>query len=158
MDAADTFFAFMLYQLPNSFRDEPDDTDWLKFRVRAGTVAGLDAVGTDGATNPNVPSYPDVDDIVAQTGCAKFWFWLELADGVWTVRWGPDPTASSYTPTGASEPDWTSDNPWAAVPVPDSEHIPIGWVDTTTDKDPVIRQLLTGDVVSLSGGDATWLP
>ena len=61
------------------------------------------------------------------------------------VRYGPDPTAESY---GA----WTTDNPWDGAPKPDAGHVPIGWVDTATNRSKysaIIRQYLRTDLVFL---------
>jgi hypothetical protein len=46
-------------------------------------------------------------------------------------------------------PAWETSNPWTSFPKPDAQHIPIGWVDTSTQAanlTPIVRQLLRTDV------------
>jgi hypothetical protein len=151
--SAALFHPFKLYQLPPMYRDGTSADDWLKFRVRAGRVLGTDAAGTDGQdADPDAEVYvPGAADITLPSGAAKFWFWLEFGAGGSgaIVRYGTDPTAASYSTA------WMSINPWTVAPVPDSQHVPIGWVDTSTDTgnhNAIVRQLLREDVVTVGGG------
>ena len=164
----DILHPFKLYQLPDVLRVAQDaDTDWRKFIVRAGNVMGVDATGTDGINaDPDSEEYPtESAEILVPEAAAKFWFWLELVSGEITevlVRYGSDPTAESYTPAeGDPTTAWTSTNAWSGVPVPDSAHIPIGWVDTDTflaERSAVVRQLLRADMVQVGGGGSGTCP
>ncbi len=169
MEAAEVLHPFKIYQRPKELIDEDEDFGkfWRLFRVRAGRVMESDATGTDADSDaecnadPDALHYPEVaPEILAPVATAKFWFWLEVGsdDGDTTavVRYGIDPTAGSYTPA-AGDPTaaWTSPNVWSAAPVPDGQHIPIGWVDTNTNATTliaVVRQLLRADVVQVGGG------
>lgn len=153
-------FPFAIYQIPSFLRVTPDPaTDWLKFRIRAGRVMETNADGTDSDFDATPDSDPDSEyiplgdgDINVPTGTAKFWFWLEIGDDDGTttaiVRYGPDPTAESYSD------EWETDNPWDIAPRPDGSHVPIGWVDTLTNqasRTPIVRQYLRSDLVFLGG-------
>lgn len=157
---------FKIYRLPSYLRTTSDPTmDWRRFRVRAGRVLAADATGTDAAFDPAPNANPDSEyvpmvskEILAPINVAQFWFWLEVGSGGTTavVRYGPTPTASSYSDGPNS---WTSANPWTLAPVPDSAHIPIGWVDTKSQQasyTAVIRQLLRADLVGGVGGGSTF--
>ena len=150
--ALDSLHPFKLYQLPDVLRITPDpDTDWRKFIVRAGRVLGADATGTDAVNaDPDSETYPtSPTEITVPEDTAAFWFWIEINGSTPTVRYGPTPSASSYSS------DWTSTNPWTAAPVPDSQHIPIGWVDTHTEAashNAIVRQLLRQDIISVGSG------
>lgn len=142
---------FKIYNLPSVLRTTPaPETDWLLFRVRAGRVMSTNALNTDGAdSDPDVEDFPDVTDVEVPSGTASFWFWLEINGTVPTVRWGPTPTASSFSGT----PAWTSTNPWTSFPTVDSAHVPIGWVDSQTDaanKVAHVRQILRTDLLQLA--------
>ena len=150
----DELHPFKLYQIPSVLRVTPDPaTDWRKFLVRAGRVMETDASGTDAVdSDPDSEIYPAAPvEITMPENTSKFWFWLEIGSGGTTtavVRYGPDPTAASYGSV------WTSTNPWTGAPVPDAQHIPIGWVDTNTHKDELratVRQLLRADLVGGTG-------
>ena len=165
------FHPFKLYVLPDVLRAEEDaENDWRKFVVRAGRVMATDATGTDadadGVSNGDPDGEympPTVPEVVVPEGVEKFWFWLEIGAEEVVVRYGPEPTAASYTPSGGDPTAaWgPTDNPWTAGPVPDGEHIPIGWVDTNTYGDgyvAVVRQLLRADVVQVGGGGGGTCP
>lgn len=152
---------FKIYQPPWEFVDGIDwSTFWRTFRVRAGQVLGVDATGTDAATDavpnadPDALYYPSgTVDVIVPAATAKFWFWLEVNGGAAVVRYGDDPTATRYPVTGTAL--WTSTNAWTASPVPDAQHVPIGWVDTNTHADElraVVRQLLREDVGQVGWG------
>jgi hypothetical protein len=136
------FHPFRIYQLPPLWRTTPDDgTNWLKFRVRGGSIlidkaSATVATGTDGCADPDGPTYPDVADISATVNVAKYWFWLELSV-----------VAGALAAVVKSAADPTT-NGWTAWPAFDGLHLTIGYVDTTaTDtKIPVIRQYLRSDV------------
>lgn len=147
---------FKLYQLPSVLRVTPDPAnDWLAFRVRAGRVLESDATGTDGSdSNPDDEGFLNTAaDIYVPSNTLKFWFWLEIATGDTTtavVRYGSDPTASSYTDGGHPSLNWTTTVPWTTFPKFDAPHLPIGWVDTQTNlssNTAVVRQLLRTDVL-----------
>jgi len=141
-DIIENLHPFRLYQLPWSLRTTPSSTDWLKFRVRAGQVLGVDATGTDAAPNPDVEVFPDVADITVPANTSEYWFWLTITEGVAAVTHGASPESAG----------------WDNFPEPDSEHIPIGIVDTATyliDCMPLVRQLLRSDVVSVGSGDGS---
>ena len=153
---------FRIYTLPDVLRAEPDpETDWRKFIVRAGRVMETDAEGTDGYDDdPDSEFIPDTAEeyaeITVPEGEEEYWFWLEIDTSATpttaVVRYGPTPTAS----TGPGTSSWTSTNPWTSAPVPDSDHIPIGKVDTSIESDThtaVIRQYLRADIVTVGGGD-----
>jgi len=152
---------FKLYQLPSMYRQAHDPaTDWLRWRVRAGRVLETDAAGTDGIdTDPDSESYPDsAPDIIIPSGIAKFWFWIEIgmdSFGATTAQvfYGDNPKVSRYPADGDAL--WTSDNPWTSFPVPDANHVPVGWIDTATNagnKQAVVRQLLRTDLEQVGGG------
>lgn len=133
---------FKLYQLPSCLRATASSTDWLKFRVRGGQVLGVDATGTDAAPNPDIEVFPDVTDITVPANTSEYWFWLTVTDGVGAVTHGASPAAAG----------------WDGFPEPDSEHIPIGVVDTATyliQCMPLVRQFLRSDVVSVGSGDGS---
>jgi hypothetical protein len=139
--SADYWHPFKLYQVYSSPPDP--DTDWLKFRVRAGRVLGTDAAGTDGKNaNPDAEELQSADTSTFTTitaGEAAFWFWLEIAAGAGTVHSSADPTEDG----------------WDTCPFPDEHHIPIARVDTLThqaDKVAVIRQYLRADLTSIGTG------
>lgn len=122
------FRPFLLYQLPDHYRDAADASDWRKFRVRGGYIfvnGTLVAVtGTDETeADPYAESYPAGDyDITADDDVEKYWVWIEITD----------PTG---TPSAAIE--------HSATPVTwDSTHIPIGWVNTQTAGVAALRPLL----------------
>ena len=177
MDAGEALFPFKIYQRPWGLWSEDEDFSklWRTYRVRAGRVMETDATGTDADSDPVCNADPDAlyyplvaPEILVPTATAKFWFWLELGfdeEGSTTVvRYGPDPTAESYTPSedGDTTAAWgPTDNPWTAAPVPNSTHIPIGWVDTSTDGSIMkawARQLLRADVVQVGGGGGGTCP
>ena len=156
---------FKIYQLPSLLRVNGGDpaVDWRKFRVRAGRVLETDADGTDSDSDSRPDTDPDSEylpldnglDISVPTGTPSFWFWLEIGqdeDSTTTaiVRYGPNPSADSYTDSGNPDNSWDTDNPWTNFPKPDSGHVPIGWVDTATNASsytPIIRQYLRTDLV-----------
>ena len=165
MRAGEVLHPFKIYQPPWEFVEGTVwATFWRTFRVRAGRVMETDATGTDAATDavpnadPDALYYPTGSvDIIIPAATAKFWFWLEIdTSGSATtavVRYGPDPTVSSYT--DGVNPAWSSSNEWDASPVPDADHVPIGWVDTNTNAAElraVVRQLLRADVVQVGSG------
>ena len=126
-------FPFRIYQLPQHFRAAPDpSSDWLKFRVRGGAVfinwTQYAATGTDGETNPDADTFPDIPnaggfEITATPGVTQFWFWLAITSTTAAVN------------SGASPPTWSA----AAVP--------IGYVDTTdtTHQFAQVRQFVRTD-------------
>lgn len=159
---------FKIYQPPWELVDGVDwSTFWRTFRIRAGRVMESDATGTDAATDsvpngdPDALYYPSgTVDIRVPAATAIFWFWLEISvDGGGNtsavVRYGIDPTADHYTPGGGDPtPGWTSTNPWAAVPISDDAHVPIGTVDTNTHANELraaVRQLLRSDWIRNTG-------
>lgn len=153
------FHPFKIYPYPSILIAEGSQdpsTDWLKFMVRAGNVLGVDATGTDGAnSDPDTEAYPSASYISVPANTAKFWFWLEIAadSSSAVVRYGDVPSASRYPAAGAAL--WTSNSPWSGAPVPDAQHVPIGWVDTNThaaQRVAVVRQLLRADIVQVWGG------
>ncbi len=163
---------FKIYQLPSLLRANGGDpaTDWRKFRVRAGRVLETDADGTDADADPTINADPDSErvplnniDISVPSGTANFWFWLEISvdeDSATTavVRYGPDPTVSTYTDGANPDNSWDTDNPWTNFPKPDSGHVPIGWVDTATaasSNTPIVRQYLRADLVFLGGSECS---
>ena len=170
---AEAMFPFKLYRFQGPLDPSAaSGTVWRMFRVRAGQVLESAATGTDGDDDPLPNADPDelyypitAPEVLVPAATAKFWFWLEVGAGPPTtavVRYGPDPTADSYTP-GGGDPTaaWTSEAAWTGAPVPDASHIPIGWVDTNThaaDLRAVVRQLLRADVVSVGGGSDTVCP
>ena len=122
------FRPFLIYQLPDHYRDTTEASDWRKFRVRGGYIfvnGTLVAVtGTDGAeADPFEESYPSgAFDITADDAVPKYWVWIEITD----------PTG---TPTASIE--------HSATPVTwDSTHIPIAWVNTETSGVATLRPLL----------------
>jgi hypothetical protein len=163
------FHPFKLYQLPQMYRDGTDpQTDWRRWRVRAGRVMEVNAIGTDGLNdNPDQETYPlqGVDspalaDYLVPANVAQFWFWVEIGQdesGARTavVRYHTDPTQASYDGGEFAAQAWgPSDNPWSSFPKPDAQHVPIGWVDTSSqggDLTAVVRQLLRTDVRRSSG-------
>ena len=161
------FHPFKLYTLPDVLRSVEDPTnDWRKFIVRAGRVMDLDATGTDADADGMSDWDPDgeyipatVPEILVPVGLTTFWFWLEIGEEAVVVRYGPTPTATSYTPNPATDPtpSWTTptESAWTSAPLPDANHIPIGWVDTATfgaGHEALVRQLLRADVVQVGGG------
>ena len=147
---------FKIYTLPSILRRTPTTADWRTFIIRAGRVLGQDATGTDADANTAVNSDPDSEyiptwttptpEIIVDSGQSKHWFWLEINGTTATVKHGSNATAD------------TGSNPWTTRPVPDATHIPIGWVDTATKastRQPIIRQLLRADVISVGGGTIT---
>ena len=164
MDAAEILHPFKIYQRPWELIETDEDFSvfWRTFRVRAGRVMEVDATGTDAGTDaipnadPDALYYPTTaPEIRVPEATAQFWFWLEVGTGSAVVRYGPDPTAASYTPAGGDPTaSWTSTNAWSSAPTPDRAHIPIGWVDTNTNAatlQATIRQLLRGDVEQVGG-------
>lgn len=165
-DSTPRMFPFRIYQYPVLWRPTPGADDWRKFRVRAGQVLEGHVHGTDAAVNPDSTLYPDsgVDLVevmvpaITELAPDPFWFWIEVGiDGLGTthsyVRWGTDPTVSSYSSTEDPASDWTSTDPWVNHPIPDERHIPIGYIDyLTSGEKPGIRQLLRTDVVTVGGG------
>jgi len=161
----DNPFPFKIYQYPTVLRKTPNPgTDWLKFRVRAGSYLLVAATGTDSdsdftsAQDPDSEYFPAENaatEIIAPSNLPKFWFWLEISTAsppTAQVRWATDPTQTRWS---SSLPNWTTTNPWTAFPAPDTTHIPIGWVDTQsfmTSNTPVIRQLQRTDITTLGGG------
>lgn len=144
MFAAENMFPFRLYRLPRWYRTAPDPTDWLKFCVRAGRVLWWDATGTDGYDqDPYDEKFPvvagaGVNEVSITADVPQFWFWLEIDAGAPSaiVKYGADPTA----------------NGWDAFPEIDSDHLPIGYVDTETrfaEKIPIVRQFLVADVIQI---------
>jgi hypothetical protein len=164
-DLREPFFPFRLYQIPQVYRDTAPypPEDWRTWVVRGGRVLELDVVdGTDGITNPDREIYPDSSsdvEIVVPINSGPFWFWLEIGtddDGNTTavVRYGPDPTVTTYTDPVFADQDWTTTNPWTSFERPDGDHIPIGTIDTNTEAAislPLRRQYLRTDLVFLGG-------
>lgn len=119
------FFPFCIYEFPYNLRDDPEADDWRKVRVRAGTIFinghKVEVTGTDGATNPFRSGLGDLADFSADILCeaeaAQFWFWIEIT--------------AADTDAPAAEVKYGKDDD---VPVWDSTHIPIGYVDTNTNK------------------------
>lgn len=143
---------FKLYRLPWRLRKNHSEEDWRKFRVRVGrvitnSVEGGSIVneGTDGADNPDILSYPDVDDILVPADTLEYWFWIEVdpvTGHAIAVRHAADPAA-----IGAG---------WESFPNTDGLHFPIGFVDTSTratDRVPIVRQLIRTDLVFAGSGD-----
>lgn len=131
-------FPFRIYQLPFFLRASPDDDDWLKFRVRGGRVGDLEVDDTDGETIPDLDTYPDMTDIVVDTGVDAHYFWIELSDPsdvkTATLKNGEDPNSAG----------------WDDFPDTDGRFILIGYVDTATresEKIAIIRQLLRTDIL-----------
>ncbi|MCX6922604.1 MAG: hypothetical protein NT154_05225 [Verrucomicrobia bacterium] len=146
---------FKLYQYPSLFRDGTSADDWRKYRVRAGNVLGTNATGTDAQdTDPDTEIYPPTaTDITVPANTAKYWFWLEIDSGATPataiVRHGTDPTDDSYAIPWDTAPE---------NPVPDANHITIGYIDTLTnaaDCIPIVRQLLREDIVSVGSSAPT---
>ena len=166
----EALYPFKIYQPPWETIDGVDwGFFWRTFRVRAGRVMETDATGTDAATDgtpnadPDALHYPTGNvDVRVPASTAKFWFWLEVdtsaSPTTAVVRYGPDPTADAYTPAGGDPTAaWTTTRAWSIGPIPDANHIPIGWVDTNTEAEnlrSVVRQLLRADVVQVGGGAA----
>jgi len=142
---------FGIYQVPLQFRAPATmDTDaelaalWRKFRVRSGRLlinlaTGTLPTGTDGATNPDLPEFPDVADITVPANTGKYWFWIYI-----TLA---DPLTAQIK--HAAEADISSGNNWDNWPELDLLHIPIGYVDTNTRASEYIatvRQFIRADI------------
>lgn len=139
---------FQIYAFPPEYRSGTDDgTWWRRVLVRAGWVLGVAATGTDDADAD--PDGEDVGDptheITVPSGEACYWLWIERGTDE-----GGDPTA---TVRSGADPSLVGDAPWESYPVPDRNHIPIGYVDSTdtTNKLLRIRQYLRADVVTVGG-------
>lgn len=174
---------FKIYQLPAALRIINGVTldptkDWRTFRVRAGVVLSGDATGIlpDKTDKVGFP-YDDiflhqvdgtvigaVQEIIVPDSTDFFYFWVETTGGGSTmtavVRWHTDPTQTSYTDAVNPSCNWTSTNAWASFPSPDSEHIIIGFVNTSSSpgQRAYVRQDLTTDIGSSGGsGFPVWL-
>lgn len=137
---------FGIYQLPYRFRADADRTanDWRKFRVRSGRLllnlaTGTLPTGTDGATNPDLPEFPDVADVTVPANTAQYWFWIYI-----TLA---DPLTAEIK--HAASGSISSGNNWDNWPELDLLHIPIGYVDTNTRASEFIatvRQFIRADI------------
>jgi hypothetical protein len=122
------FRPFLIYQIPDHYRDSLAGTEWRKFRIRGGIIfvngTLVNVTGTDGThDDPFAESYPAGSfDILADDAVPKFWFWIEITD--------PTGTPTAAIQSSATAPTW------------DSTHIPIAWVNTETTGVPVVRPLL----------------
>jgi hypothetical protein len=171
---------FKIYQLPQKYRASANvpPNPWRTFRVRnglllTGTATGITPTGTDMVDQPydnvfitkkdgtrlsnnwNVAA-PNSIDIEVPDNLSTFWFWIELSsDGLTAViRYGNDPTVSSYS--DGVNVTWISTNPWSNYPNLDSAHIPLGFVDTLSGhskKTAFVRQYWRTDILSGAGGE-----
>ncbi len=144
----DSLHPFKIYQLPAVLRAAPDPaSDWRKVLVRAGRVLETDATGTDAVnSDPDSETYPATpSETTVSADTDDFYFWLEVDTSASPT------TATVRSGTLAEAIDGSSGgSAWPAAPVPDTDHIPIGVVDTQTaasDKRPIIRQLLRADII-----------
>lgn len=143
---------FQIYCADGLYNEVTTSESWRTVRVRGGRVFESEATGTDGATAPDGGELAATGDIVVPAATAQYWIWLEVSTAGTTaavVRHAANPTVvhATHNPT-----------PWATYPRPDAEHIPIGFVDTSTKADSlqvVIRQLLRTDVVQVGGTGLT---
>jgi hypothetical protein len=163
---------------------------WRTVRVRNGRVCtthakGIDVDGTDQVDLPydenflfeknGVTPITDVQEYVINENLEFFYFWVEIytdgPDTLAVLRYGPDPTVSSYTDPDGHNPAWDptpSTNPWTNWDTPDSTHFLIGWCDTKSQGTPqlnpatgkmvnnhlmLIRQLLVTDILVSAVGN-----
>jgi len=137
---------------------------WRTFRIRDGMVftttdVGINVDGTDKCDLPysdalycsrdGTPS-TSVQEYRAPLSEATFRFWVEVNDSTAVIRYGSDPSVSTYS--DGVNPDWTSTNAWTSWPAPDSTHFLLGWVDTLTIATKAfVRQVQVTDIVVSPG-------
>lgn len=149
----DTLHPFKLYQLPSVLRETPDPaTDWRKFLVRAGRVFETDATGTDAIdSDPDSEEYAaSPTEITVPEATDDYYFWIEIDTAV-----SPTTAIVRHGTLAQAIAGSSGGSPWPDAPVPDSEHIPIGTVDTDTyasDYQPKVRQLLRTDIIQVGSG------
>lgn len=160
------FYPLKIYSFPSCWRANANiSADWLKFRVHAGRYQGIKVLNTDvhdtNHGDTNYPSFPDDDipidegdvaDIAIPVNTQQYWFWIDVSSpNTPTLKSGFSGQSVSGNigdPSGLG---------WATFPVPDSNHIPLGWVDTKFDAanhHAVTRQLVRSDVSATGGGGA----
>ncbi len=168
LDMSVWLFPFRIYSFPSAWRVAPaPTTDWLKFRIALGyynniVPSGCDRTDAAPGASGYVPCGPDSDTIPSESGTdftgteyvlasgqGKIYFWIDASTPTAPViKYGYPGMAVSGN---GGDPVTLG---WTAFPTPDSQHIPIGWVDTSTDAATYtahIRQILRSDNPSAGG-------
>jgi hypothetical protein len=169
-DSSDLFYPFKIYSFPSSSRATPAITsDWLKFRIHGGFYQGVAVTGTDGVdaaapgTTNYVPGGPDAQMFPSESGTDFSGYEYALDSGQTQIYFWIDATVPTAPVINFGYPGMTvsgnGGDPvtlgWTAFPTPDANHIPIGWVDTSTDSATYwahIRQLVRNDLTAGGGG------
>ena len=175
LDFGADLYPFKIYSFPSVWRAAPAPaTDWLKIRVVAGyynnvIVSGCDRADALPGTSLYIPGGPDAQTIPSEAGSdftgqeyvipsgqTQIFFWIDASTPTApAIKWGYAGSSASGlggTPTSQG---------WTAFPNPDAQHIPIGWIDTSSDAatyTPHIRQLLRSDNPSAGGASSNVAP
>jgi hypothetical protein len=164
------------YDVETEARMKPKQ--WRTFRVRGGllitqSATGVTVLNTDYSEYPYdeiTPRYIDgtevtgVKDVVVPVDTEFFLFWIEVSASGTTanLRWHSTPSSQSYTDneTPAHDASWstTTELKWTVFPTIDSQHIPIGYVNTkvlASEYIAPVRQFVVSDIMGVAASSAS---